>query len=118
MNVYYVWSYGRTLLGEFDVKKEELEAYLKDTNKMIQIKNVVEVKSFFVPTPNGLAEIIHTSSIIPFRKELMDLYIKIDLYRPIEDTEELFKLYTNFRAELTGIIVEPNLNQVKLRAIK
>lgn len=118
MNLYYVWSYGRTVLGEFDIRKEDLATYLQDTNRMIQIKNAVEVKSFFVPTPNGLAEIIHTSSIIPFRKQLMDLYIKVDLYIPIEDTEELYKLYINYRAELLGIMVEPNLNLGKLKVIK
>ena len=118
MNLYYVWSYGRTLLGEFDIKKEELDAYLKDTNKMIYIKNAVEVKSFFVSTPNGLAEIIHTSSVTPFKKELIELYIRVDLYIPIEDTEELFKLYTNYRGEITGIVVESNLNKAKLIAIK
>lgn len=115
MELYLVWFDGKTLLGEFDVKTDELLDYLKDTGGIIEIKNAVEVKTFLIPTPRGMAEVVHTSSIIPFRKELLDLWVKPSFHSLINETEELFKLYMNFRGELTGIIMESD--QTKLRVL-
>lgn len=100
MNLYLVHVGNKTLLGEI-----EMDLGLNDTED-IYLYSVLEVVVYPIKTPNGMMDMVDVKSAVPFRdKKSTDLFIKKPSFIiQVESTEELYKVYRQKRAVMSGIV--------------
>ena len=104
MEVYIVWAGGKTLIGKIDG--------IPESGERIFLLEALEVKGLLINTPGGIREVVQFVSIVPLSGCSKDINIKLDMVLPIGKTDDIYKMYVQFKSGLT-IADEVDTNLLK-----
>jgi len=100
MELYLVHVGNKTLLGEAEISLDR-----DNVADGIYLYSILEVVVYPMKTPEGMMDMVDIKSVVPFRDKVKtDLFIKKPSFIvQIESTEELYKVYGQKRAAMSGI---------------